>query len=502
MAWHPDRNPNNRLEAEERFKAIANAYRALSDATRRAEYDEWLGRRANESESAGLEGAARQASSADAEQVFFEQMMDLGFELAARGFNEGTILKTLVSLECPEAIARAVANSVVRANQRSQRAQTGAPDNKREETAEERSQPEYAGFWRRVAAFVADSFVVGMATALLGLGLGSLFGAKLFSIWHATVIGIVFVWLPLLFYDTYMIASRGETIGRRYFGLKVVRKNGERLSFWRAGFRGILRTATALLWGVLFLIQPFTARRQALHDFAVGSVVLQTAPGKSPALILTVLLALPVIGILAAVALPAYQDYTMRSKVAEGVVVLQSVKEPATRYISSKQAIPRSIESLGVTVKNTSFINAVGIDESSGAIFVLFGTNAGGISGKRILLLPYMTEKGVEWACGSVEIPKRALPSSCNQNEFPQGLGEYFAEVAKLTEEQEWQQTLKQVESTFASLDSESSSFNQALTDHVVARMGFYIEKGLPRSEALRKAVTDVDREVGLVRSR
>lgn len=497
MAWHPDRNPNNRLEAEERFKAIANAYRALSDATSRAEYDEWLGRRANESEGAGLGGAARQASSADAEQVFFEQMMDLGFDLAARGFNEATILKTLVSLECPEAIAKAVANSVVRANQRSSRAEAKAPDKEPEEKDEGHKQPEYAGFWRRVAAYSCDSLVLFIPIALLSFGLEALFGAL-----DPTVLSFLAVALLVFLYDGFMISRRGATYGRQYLGVEVVRKNGENLSFWRAGFRGILRVLTLLLWGVLFLIQPFTSRRQALHDFAVGSVVLRTSPGKSPALILTVLLALPVLGILAAVALPAYQDYTMRSKVSEGVIVLQSLKGPATKYISAKQAIPRSIESLGVPIQKTPIVDAVGIDDNSGAIFVRFGPDTGSVAGKKVILMPYMTEKGFEWACGSVEIPKRMLPSSCNREEFPQGLGEYFAEVAKSAEEQEWEKTLTQVARRYPALNEESPSFNQVLVDRVIARTKAYVDRGVPRSEALRKAASDVDQEAGLAKYR
>lgn len=39
LQWHPDKNPDNRAEAEERFKEIGEAYQILSDAERRAQYD-------------------------------------------------------------------------------------------------------------------------------------------------------------------------------------------------------------------------------------------------------------------------------------------------------------------------------------------------------------------------------------------------------------------------------------------------------------------------------
>ena len=119
MRWHPDRNPDNRHEAEERFKEIANAYRVLSDPKLRSEYDDELvkvraradgGKYQRESGaySAGL-------SEEEAIQMFFEQMLDAAFELAAGGrFSEQNIASFLIQLGCPDPIARAAAATAIK----------------------------------------------------------------------------------------------------------------------------------------------------------------------------------------------------------------------------------------------------------------------------------------------------------------------------------------------------------------------------------------------------
>ena len=39
--WHPDKNPNNKVEAEEKFKEISEAYGILSDPQKRSQYDQF-----------------------------------------------------------------------------------------------------------------------------------------------------------------------------------------------------------------------------------------------------------------------------------------------------------------------------------------------------------------------------------------------------------------------------------------------------------------------------
>lgn len=134
MKWHPDRHDGaaNKGNADRRFKDLAVAYRTLRDKSKRADYDSQLKQKLQQEYEARQREQARQrqaqpeppkqdftdskrqhdeqaSSSEDANQMFFEQMLDLAFELAGRGFTEANISKALVALGCPDALAKAVA---------------------------------------------------------------------------------------------------------------------------------------------------------------------------------------------------------------------------------------------------------------------------------------------------------------------------------------------------------------------------------------------------------
>ena len=134
MQWHPDRHEgmSAKVEAHLRFKQIAGAYRTLRDPQAREQYDRELalqqqqqtGAQSSQSEEAGRgkEREARKASGpseAEAERMFYEQMLDLARELAARGFPETGIAKALIGLGCPETMAAFVAARSIFSNSHS-----------------------------------------------------------------------------------------------------------------------------------------------------------------------------------------------------------------------------------------------------------------------------------------------------------------------------------------------------------------------------------------------
>jgi len=65
------------------------------------------------------------------------------------------------------------------------------------------------------------------------------------------------------------------TVGKMVLKIRVTDLNGQRLSFTRATGRYFARLVSVLLFGMGFVIAAFTERRQALHDFAAGTLVLK-----------------------------------------------------------------------------------------------------------------------------------------------------------------------------------------------------------------------------------
>lgn len=156
MKWHPDRHEGAaaKAHADKKFKELAVAYRTLRDPAGRDAYDreidqklrddynarqraqakqqkEWAQQEQRTHEFADTDPSAQEESMSgdDANQMFFDQMLDLAFELAGRAFPESKIVQALVALGCPESMAKAVAAIATKkaANARSKSDESAIP---------------------------------------------------------------------------------------------------------------------------------------------------------------------------------------------------------------------------------------------------------------------------------------------------------------------------------------------------------------------------------------
>jgi uncharacterized RDD family membrane protein YckC len=152
----------------------------------------------------------------------------------------------------------------------------------------EASTTEYASFWRRALAFIADMAVITLANMFLILPLAVTLGLReskaadevrsafvmflLGAYLVTTIIIIVGAWL----YYAYFESSRFRgTIGKRLLGIQVTDQDGAQVSFQTASIRFFSKIISFALAGAGFIMAPFTPQKQALHDVMAKTLVVR-----------------------------------------------------------------------------------------------------------------------------------------------------------------------------------------------------------------------------------
>jgi TM2 domain-containing membrane protein YozV/Tfp pilus assembly protein PilE len=117
-------------------------------------------------------------------------------------------------------------------------------------------------------------------------------------------------------------------------------------------------------------------------------------------------------GILAAIALPAYHDYLQRGRTAEALSHAKVVAAAVGAHYETTETIPASLEAIGVAQPQSNWIESITIDPSNGMLTVtLDGVT---FEGKTFYLEPGVdNNKSVVWTCVPGTIRPQLLPSEC-----------------------------------------------------------------------------------------
>ncbi|WP_101925704.1 MULTISPECIES: RDD family protein [Luteimonas] len=134
-----------------------------------------------------------------------------------------------------------------------------------------------AGFRKRLAAYAIDVVILGIATAIVGGFIYELLGVGGFGrgFWlRQQVVNAVSLVFSVLYFAWFHAAYAMATPGKMAVGIKVVRLDGERISFLRGVGRYLATIPSTLILMIGFLMAGFTRRQQALHDMICDTLVV------------------------------------------------------------------------------------------------------------------------------------------------------------------------------------------------------------------------------------
>ena len=136
--------------------------------------------------------------------------------------------------------------------------------------------------------------------------------------------------------------------------------------------------------------------------------------------LIELMIVVAIIGILAAIAIPAYQDYTIRAQVSEGLNLSGGAKTAVTEFFQDRGDLPTDNGEAGIAEDDEIIGNYVSnVDVEDGVITITYDADDPfeanqAIDGLTLTLTPDTSNPGsVAWTCSSDDLENKHLPAAC-----------------------------------------------------------------------------------------
>ncbi|NKB46461.1 MAG: prepilin-type N-terminal cleavage/methylation domain-containing protein [Legionellales bacterium] len=145
--------------------------------------------------------------------------------------------------------------------------------------------------------------------------------------------------------------------------------------------------------------------------------------------VIELMVVVAILGVLATLAIPTYQDYAIRSKVSEILQIAARDKTAIAEYYLIHGTMPQSAQQAGLDLVGSAQLSpyigqasyqATG-DHQAALVYEVSDQLAQGVSGALILtakaLLSNDIAQGILWECGGT-LPPKLLPASCRNDDL------------------------------------------------------------------------------------